>query len=213
LNDSHSFYVVASGRLRLTGQQQDGPLAGATEFGKGQSAGALELYMARRRASMLRAIRRSHVLQTQKTSFQALSYNNPSLAFRFSEILAASAPSYIERSSSKTQRSNDDSTIHTVAIVPISPKVVGKEFARSLARAICELRLAGEARPPILDAYGLRKSLPAQSTAIYGESILENYLFQVEDNAPLVLYLADEAVSGYTAWSKICVAHVSRDKP
>ncbi|KAJ9602170.1 phosphatidylcholine and lysophosphatidylcholine phospholipase [Cladophialophora chaetospira] len=203
-DESHSFYIVANGRLRLSDENLESGYVQATEIGKGQSAGALELYLSRKRPSTLRAVRRSHVLQIQKTSFKALSYNNPALAFRFSEYLAGSAPDYIERSST-SRKDNDDSTIQTVAIVPVSPSVSGADFAQNLAEAIHVLRLAGDSKPPILSHSVLKRSLPEQTTAMYGDSILENYLFQIEDNARLVLYLAED--SGTTAWSKTCVAH------
>ena len=180
-HNSHSFYVVAGGRLRVTSKAHKPLHAHTSEFGKGQSVGALELYMARKRPSTLRAIRRSHVLQIQKTSFRALAYNNPALAFRFSEIIAASAPTYIERSSAQSQSHNDDSTIQTIAIVPLSPATPGKEFARRLAQAIGDLRVAGDAKPPILSASSMKRSLSGQTTSMYGESIMENYLYQIKD--------------------------------
>lgn len=205
---SHSFYTVASGRLRIAEDTHKDSQGDSTEFGKGQSVGAFELYMARRRPSTLRAIRRSHVLQMQKISFKALAYNNPALAFRLSEVLAGSAPTYIERSSNKERQHNDDSTIQTVAIVPLSTMVPASEFARHLQRAIGDLHLAGDVKPPILTASTMKISPSIQATAMYGESVLENYLSQIEDNAPLVLYVADNATVT-TSWSKTCVSHVS----
>lgn len=205
---SHSFYTVASGRLRITEDAHKVGEGDSTEFGKGQSVGAFELYLARKRPSTLRAIRRSHVLQMQKMSFKALAYNNPALAFRLSEVLAGSAPTYIERSSNKERRHNDDSTIQTIAIVPLSPLIPASEFARHLTKAIGSLHLAAGVDPPILTASTMKISPSIQATEMYGESVLENYLSQIEDNAPLVLYVADSATVT-TSWSKTCVAHVS----
>jgi hypothetical protein len=152
-------------------------------------------------------MRKSQVLQIQKVSFKALSYNDPAIAFHFSEILAGSAPGYIERSVvGGPQDHNNDSTIQTIAIVPTSPSVPAEDFAHGLSTAIADIGLTG-AKPPVLSPANLKKALSARTTGLYGESVLENYLLQIEDNAPLVLYLADHSKD--TMWSKTCAAHVS----
>jgi predicted acylesterase/phospholipase RssA/CRP-like cAMP-binding protein len=206
-DESHSFYLVMSGRLRTASAIQKFDSTQELEFGKGQSAGALELYTGRRRPSALIAIRKSQVVQMQKSSFKALAHNNPSMAFRFSEIIAHSAPLYIEQASNAQPKSNDDSTIQTIAIVPISASVPVKVFARHLVQAIKDLGLAKAKELPVLCDPSLKSSLSvtSQSSSIYRDSILENYLLQVEDNAPLVIYLANDY--GMTSWSTKCCAH------
>jgi signal-transduction protein with cAMP-binding, CBS, and nucleotidyltransferase domain len=204
---SSAFYVVHSGRLRTLKATADDGSQVIAETGRGHSIGALELYLARPRADSVFAIRRSHVLQIQKITFKALAYNNPALAFRFSEVIAKSAPTYIEQAVTHRWSSNDDSTISTIAIVPVSRAVSAREFAESLVQAMEDLGLSGGTRAPIIGPSNVKKAMSAQTSKPWESTVLENYLLRLEESAAQVIYLAEE--SEHPTWSATCISHVS----
>lgn len=142
----------------------------------------------------------------QLSSFEALAYRFPPLAFRFMNAILGNpsvAPiSTIEGPRDHSKKQN----VQTVAIISISLGLNGEEWSGNLISAIEYLKILGKQKTATITSKTLQRSLSPTSGTKVDSALLENYLAQVEDSAKLVLYvanLADEA-----SWAQTCIAHV-----
>jgi hypothetical protein len=101
-----------------------------------------------------------------------------------------------------------DSTIQIIAIFGLSQQADTETFTSRLKVAVTELRLAGREQLAVLSSSSLiLDGEVGHSKRKYGDSMLENYLTQLEDNSRLILLIADKGVN--STWTRTCVAHVS----
>ncbi len=88
-HDGRSLYMVAQGKLSVTRQKQDGTTVSLGELGPGQFFGELTLLTGEPRSATVRALTDVELLKLDKSDLQEVLNQNPALAEKLAEIVAA----------------------------------------------------------------------------------------------------------------------------
>lgn len=213
ISSSNSLHLVMSGRIRITQSSSDNsavPSTVAEEIGPGHTLGRFGLITTNPRIGTARAIRACKVVQVQAVSLTGLSFSFPYFAFCFSQVIGRDASSFHPKKSldMAKQKPTSHSTVKTIAIIGLSEQVPVNEFASQLEAAVTDLGLQGDEKLVLLSSSSIVLDGEARSANHkYGESMLENYLAQLEENSGLLLFLA--TCSDEVSWVRTCVSHVS----
>ncbi|CZR62125.1 uncharacterized protein PAC_12022 [Phialocephala subalpina] len=200
---SDGFYIVLNGRLRTS---QVNPITGDTvvqEVGRGQSAGALELYTSRKRPAALVAIRKSEVIRIQISTYKTLAFIHPTFAMSLAQIISASAPSLIENSVSMLSQQQGQWKLRTIAVLALSSDISADRFTHSLSESVIKTGVENSKDVITLQSESILRSLGDSSFDKRGNLRLENYLTLLEASVNITLFVGDQSPD--SAWTKTCI--------
>ncbi|WBW74918.1 lysophospholipase [Schizosaccharomyces osmophilus] len=200
---SDSIYIVQNGRLRSIDDSD--PKSNSDyfdEYGKGDSAGELEMLINAPRNSTLFAIRDSELAKIPQTLFNALSLSHPAVGLQLSKIIANRMHvmlnnSFIYEGIRQTRR--EKHSIRTLAVVPSSSTGHLLTFSQKLTFALSVLGISVK----ILRQSSVLEHLGKYAFSRMGRFKLASYLSDLEDKYDILIYIADTNVG--TTWFQTCV--------
>ncbi|KAF9907513.1 phosphatidylcholine and lysophosphatidylcholine phospholipase [Linnemannia zychae] len=204
-DDCDSIYIVLNGRLRTILEKEPGKIEILGEFSQGESVGEMEVLMGTPFPSTLHAIRDTEVARMPKTLFNALAQRHPEITIRISRLIAQRASDALKMGSNikavgvTPDSAINNSNLRTIGIVPVSSSVPVAEFADRLRAA-----LVGIGSTAILLNHSTVMSLLGKHAfSKIGKLKLDNWLNEQEEQAQIVLYLADGGLT--SPWTQTCI--------
>ncbi|KAF9134353.1 phosphatidylcholine and lysophosphatidylcholine phospholipase [Mortierella sp. 14UC] len=204
-DDCDSIYIVLNGRLRTILEKEPGKIEILGEFSQGESVGEMEVLMGTPFPSTLHAIRDTEVARMPKTLFNALAQRHPEITIRISRLIAQRASDALKMgSNAKAVGVTPDSAINnsnlrTIGIVPVSSSVPVAEFADRLRAALVGIGSTAT----LLNHSTVMSLLGKHAFSKIGKLKLDNWLNEQEEQAQIVLYLADGGLT--SPWTQTCI--------
>ncbi|CAJ0905564.1 9517_t:CDS:10 [Entrophospora sp. SA101] len=201
---SDSIYIVLSGRVRTINERESGVIDILGEYGKGQSVGELEVMTGTPRPYTLHAIRDTELARMPKTLFNSLALRHPEITLQISRIIAGRTHLQQELdcnigNTSSTEFGKNNRNLKTVGILPVNGSVPVAEFASKLKNALLK---TGESCI-LLNHASVVSALGKHAFNQIGRLKLINWLAEQEENARIVLYLADGGIN--SSWTQTCI--------
>ncbi|MDP9131411.1 MAG: patatin-like phospholipase family protein [Candidatus Binatota bacterium] len=188
-----SMYVLLSGRLRVTIDQDDGTSESLRELARGDTVGELALLTGESRSASVWAIRDSDLVRISQAAFESAVKSDPKLIRQIAVQLAGHERQ--GRDASLLRRN-----LRTIALVPAGDHVRLHELAAALTEALqtagATLYLRQETWPALRGLIDPKPSLPQ------GTGQLSAQLSSLETNHRFVVY---EAESELSSWSQLCI--------
>ncbi|KAG0369294.1 phosphatidylcholine and lysophosphatidylcholine phospholipase [Mortierella sp. AD032] len=204
-DDCDSIYIVLNGRLRTILEKEPGKIEILGEFSQGESVGEMEVLMGTPFPSTLHAIRDTEVARMPKTLFNALAQRHPEITIRISRLIAQRASDAMKMgSNAKAVGVTPDSAINnsnlrTIGIMPVSSSVPVAEFADRLRAALVGIGSTAT----LLNHSTVMSLLGKHAFSKIGKLKLDNWLNEQEEQAQIVLYLADGGLT--SPWTQTCI--------
>jgi CRP-like cAMP-binding protein len=172
------------------------------QYGRGEGVGAVEMMTCRPRTSTLRALRVSEVIRIQMASLQNISFSHPRMMLQIARLVAQS--SYSEHTLSASER---QSSIKTLAVVPLSSSISGEDFCSNLMESIVNTGIKHQDNITILTSGIISQILGDEVLKKKGEPRLTGYLGHLEERMALVIFIPDEDVN--SVWTEACIDYVN----
>ncbi|KAF8943835.1 phosphatidylcholine and lysophosphatidylcholine phospholipase [Haplosporangium gracile] len=204
-DDCDSIYIVLNGRLRTILEKEPGKIEILGEFSQGESVGEMEVLMGTPFPSTLHAIRDTEVARMPKSLFNALAQRHPEITIRISRLIAQRASDALKMGSNiKSGGVTPDSAINnsnlrTIGIMPVSSSVPVAEFADRLRSALIGIGSTAT----LLNHSTVMSLLGKHAFTKIGKLKLDNWLNEQEEQAQIVLYLADGGLT--SPWTQTCI--------
>ncbi|KAK3807115.1 MAG: hypothetical protein JOS17DRAFT_724756 [Linnemannia elongata] len=204
-DDCDSIYIVLNGRLRTILEKEPGKIEILGEFSQGESVGEMEVLMGTPFPSTLHAIRDTEVARMPKSLFNALAQRHPEITIRISRLIAQRASDALKMGSNlKSGGVTPDSAINnsnlrTIGIMPVSSSVPVAEFADRLRSALVGIGSTAT----LLNHSTVMSLLGKHAFTKIGKLKLDNWLNEQEEQAQIVLYLADGGLT--SPWTQTCI--------
>ncbi|KAG0307412.1 phosphatidylcholine and lysophosphatidylcholine phospholipase [Linnemannia gamsii] len=204
-DDCDSIYIVLNGRLRTILEKEPGKIEILGEFSQGESVGEMEVLMGTPFPSTLHAIRDTEVARMPKSLFNALAQRHPEITIRISRLIAQRASDALKLGSNiKSGGVTPDSAINnsnlrTIGIMPVSSSVPVAEFADRLRSALVGIGSTAT----LLNHSTVMGLLGKHAFTKIGKLKLDSWLNEQEEQAQIVLYLADGGLT--SPWTQTCI--------
>lgn len=200
-DEPDGMYVVVNGRLRVSASSPEEGEQVLVEITPGETVGEFALISPERRSATVYAVRETNVVHITTESFNKLVQHNPQFMAQITKIIVNRHQR--EMMSGPATASQKLS----VALLPASPDVDIKEFARQLSAAAA--------------VYGDSATLDdAQFDELYGQpgaaqsasdgpmnSAITGWLDEYEDKFSYLFFVADATP---TPWTKRCIGNADR---
>lgn len=204
-DECDSIYIVLNGRLRTILEREPGKIEILGEFSQGESVGEMEVLMGTPFPSTLHAIRDTEVARMPKSLFNALAQRHPEITIRISRLIAQRASDALKLGSNiKSGGVTPDSAINnsnlrTIGIMPVSSSIPVAEFADRLRSALVGIGSTAT----LLNHSTVMGLLGKHAFTKIGKLKLDNWLNEQEEQAQIVLYLADGGLT--SPWTQTCI--------
>ncbi|MFZ4736261.1 MAG: cyclic nucleotide-binding and patatin-like phospholipase domain-containing protein [Bradymonadia bacterium] len=184
-----ALYVLRHGRLRVELAETHGPSTVLAEISVGELFGEMAMLVGDRRATTVRAVRESEVIELSRAAFDTLAASHPELLRRLATLLA-------QRLRAANHRTPRGRVFGTVALVRHRPSVDLRGFSEQLAAALRPYRAARVVM--IDDALGG----PGLDDAGLRERVLPWLAVQEAEGSTLLLVTDPDA----DAWTRFALA-------
>ncbi|KAF9094355.1 phosphatidylcholine and lysophosphatidylcholine phospholipase [Mortierella sp. GBA35] len=204
-DDCDSIYIVLNGRLRTILEKEPGKIEILGEFSQGESVGEMEVLMGTPFPSTLHAIRDTEVARMPKSLFNALAQRHPEITIRISRLIAQRASDALKMGSNikavgvTPDSAINNSNLRTIGIMPVSSSVPVAEFADRLRSALVGIGSTAT----LLNHSTVMSLLGKHAFSKIGKLKLDNWLNEQEEQAQIVLYLADGGLT--SPWTQTCI--------
>lgn len=196
---SHSIFIVLTGRLRALTTNESGNVELKGEYGHSESIGEMEVLMDINRQATVHAIRDSEVAILPKTLFNALAIQHPEIMLTIAKIIAVRSNEVNRRISLEASSGSNNENLKTVCLLPTSAEVPLLKFSELLLAALQSLGPS----VVMLDNAAVTKQLGKHAFTKLGRLKLVSWLAEQEETHGLVIYVADGGPS--SLWTQRCV--------
>jgi predicted acylesterase/phospholipase RssA/CRP-like cAMP-binding protein len=192
-----SLFFLVRGRLQVWDESIHDEEAGPRLLGEvvpGESVGEVGLLSGEARSAGIRAIRDSLLLKLDRTAFESLARDHPSLVMK----LAANIATLVQRSTSKAAASIR--RLSTISLVPLSDAPAVRKFCRELVASLEQFGKTLDLSPGTLGQHGA----PVERLA-EGEQIPEALLHWLHDQENAYRYVVYSCSGVKTPWKQLAI--------
>ncbi len=181
-DQADALYVLVSGRLRVLVDGAEGERAVAAEIGRGEIVGEMALLTGAPRSATVIAVRDSRLVRLSQAAFERIVQRCPQAMLLVTRRL-------VQRLQQTTRTPRTRSTMVTIAMVPLDPRIDVDAVAAGLVRTLAP---AGAA------TLVTRARVEAALGADAGDDRVFAWLDALERDFPYVLYAGDASDPGWT---------------
>jgi NTE family protein len=180
-------YLVASGRLLVTLEKEDGTTMVLGEVGRGEVTGEMALLTDKPRSATVTALRDSHVFFLSTDAFGRVVHAHP-------EALRVVSSQVIDKLMETIRHGAANSPATTIVIVPLDESEAVREFGDRLARSLHTLM----GNVPVVHEHDATDALGPLSTPL-ARAVWRD---QLEGTSSAVVYVANSSLD---AWTSECM--------
>ena len=189
---SDALYILISGRLVATREEEGGRIVRLGEIGRGEMIGEMSLLSGGTRMATVTALRDSRLVRISNETFLRFMQVHPSVTRQFIQIL-------LSRLTNQASRRQDK--LSTVAVIGAGRTNETIEFCRELESA-----LRGMVKVMLVDRARIEEVFPGSLEGADDDRIA-TWLNEQEQQHGLMLYACDPTLS---AWTRLCLRQADR---
>jgi predicted acylesterase/phospholipase RssA/CRP-like cAMP-binding protein len=193
---SDALYIVISGRLVATQQDEGGELLRLGEIGRGEMIGEMSILSGGMRTATVTALRDSRLVRISNQTFLEFMQRHPSVTRQFIQILTSRLTNRAPRRQEK---------LSTLALVP-GRGLRGSDAFAGFVHEI-EAALRGMVDIAIIDRGRIEAMFPGALARTDADAGIARWLDDEEQRHDLLVYVCDEEA---TAWTHRCLRQADR---
>ena len=189
---SDALYILISGRLVATREDDLGRIVRLGEIGRGEMIGEMSLLSGGTRTATVTALRDSRLVRISNETFLQFMQRHPSVTRQFIQILISRLTHHAPRHHEK---------LSTLAVICAGITDETAAFCRELESAV-----RGMAKVMLVDRARIEASFPGALDGA-GDDRIATWLNEQEQQHGLMLYACEP---GLSAWTRLCLRQADR---